>query len=67
MDIVYLIIAVILVLNGIRVKNKYVNYYQGFDTSSPAKAFSHYMGTFLSDVVHGICWWYIIKTIVEKV
>ena len=32
MSIVYLIIAIIIVLNGTRVRNKYVNYYFNFET-----------------------------------
>ena len=67
MSIVYLIIAIIIVLNGTRVRNKYVNYYFNFDTSSPCKAFAHFLGTFLYALTEGVCWWYIIKTIIENI
>ena len=66
MNIVYLIIAIVLVLNSIRVRNKYVNYYHGFDTSNPWIALAHFLGTFLASVTEGICWWYIIKIIIEN-
>ena len=67
MNIVYLIIAIIIVLNGTRVRNKYVNYYFKFDTSNPHVAFARFLGTFLYALTEGVCWWYIIKTIIENI
>ena len=67
MSIVYLIIAIIIVLNGTRVRNKYVNYYFNFDTSNPCNAFAHFLGTFFVALTEGVCWWYIIKTIIEYI
>lgn len=65
MNIVLLILAVIYLGNAIRVKNHYINECNGFDTSNPIKAFGHFIGTFLSCVTEGVCWWYIIKNILE--
>ena len=67
MSIVYLIIAIIIVLNSTRVTNKYMNYYFNFDTSNPCNAFAHFLGTFFGSLTEGVCWWYIIKTIIEKI
>ena len=67
MSIVYLIIAIIIVLNSTRVTNKYINYYFNFDTSDPCNAFAHFLGTFFGALTEGVCWWYIVKTIIEYI
>lgn len=63
MNIILLIIAVLYLGNSIRVKNYYVNKSNGFNTSG-MKGVGHFMGTFLSCCIEGICWWYIIKNII---
>lgn len=64
MKILLLIIAVLYLINAIRVKNYYVNYSNGFDTSG-LKGIGHFVGTFLSCCTEGVCWWYIISNILE--
>lgn len=67
MKIVLLIIAVIYLINAIRVKNMYVNTAQGFDTNTFVKSLGHFLGTFFSCCTEGVCWWYIIKTVLEYI
>ena len=65
MKIILLIIAVLYLINAIRVKNIYVNYYHGFNTSGLIGG-GHFIGTFIACTCEGICWWYIISNILEN-
>lgn len=65
MKILLIILASIYLMNAIRVKNQYVNESQGFDTSTFSKAAGHFLGTFFSCCTEGVCWWYLIKNIIE--
>lgn len=65
MKILLIILASICLMNAIRVKNQYINEYQGFDTSTFSKAVGHFLGTFLGCCTEGVCWWYLIKNIIE--
>jgi hypothetical protein len=62
MKIILLIICIVLISNAIRVRNLYVNYYNNFTDHKIA----HFIGTFLWSVTEGICWWYLIKNIIEN-
>ena len=61
MNIIFFIICILVLINAIRVRNDYVNYYQGFTNNKAA----HFIGTFLWCCTEGICWWYVIKNIIE--
>lgn len=65
MKILLIILASIYLMNSIIIKNKYVNEALGFDTSTFSKAIGHFFGTFISCCVEGVCWWYLIKNIIE--
>ena len=60
MNIILFIICILLLANAIRIRNDYVNYYHGFDDN-----IAHFIGTFLWCCTEGICWWYVIKNIIE--
>ena len=61
MNIVLFIICIIVLLNAIRIRNTYVNDYHGFVDNKGA----HFVGTFLWSCTEGICWWYVIKNIIQ--
>ena len=65
MKVLLVILASIYLINAIRIKNYYVNKSQGFDTSTFTKATGHFLGTFFACCTEGICWWYLIKNIIE--
>jgi hypothetical protein len=64
MNIILLIICTLYLFNAIRIKNNYVNESNGFNTSG-MEGIGHFVGTFLSCCTEGICWWYIIKSIIN--
>lgn len=64
MNIILLVICILYLCNAIRVKNHYVNESNGFDTTG-MKGVGHFVGTFLACCTEGICWWYIIKNIIN--
>ena len=61
MNIILLIIAIVYLINAIRVKNKYVNEHLGIKGN-----IGNFIGTFIACITEGICWWYIINTIIEN-
>ena len=63
---ILLIITICYLFNAIRLKNLYVNYYNEFESDSIVTMFGHFLGTFIACCVEGICWWYVIKTILEN-
>ena len=65
MKILLIILASVFLINAIGVKNDYINKVNEFDTSTFGKATGHFMGTFVSCCTEGICWWYLIKNIIE--
>lgn len=61
MNIVFFIICILILINAIRVRNLYVNYYNGFTDNKVG----HFIGTFLWSCIEGACWWYVIENIIK--
>jgi len=60
MNIIFFIICILILINAIRVRNIYVNYYNGFTNNV-----AHFLGTFFWSCTEGICWWYVINNIIK--
>ena len=61
MKLIFIIICALILINAIRVRNIYVNYYHGFIDHK----FGHFIGNMLWCFTEGFIWWYLISNLIN--